>query len=124
MRDDYQMAIQCPVKPAKIDSALVLMKEGLDDVSKNGVTKDELDKVITFELKEFANNQKKNEYWTGLILNKTLWGKDNRTGYEETLKSVTPKDVQDFVNNVLLKQRNCVTVTMCPTDLTETDGTK
>ena len=53
-----------------------------------------------------------------------LWGKDNRTGYEETLKSVTPKDVQDFVNNVLLKQRNCVTVTMCPTDLTETDGTK
>ncbi len=124
VRDDYQMAIQCPVKPAKIDSALVLMKEGLDDISKNGVTKDELDKVITFELKEFANNQKKNEYWTGLILNKTLWGKDNCTGYEETLKSVTPKDIQDFVNNVLLKQRNCVTVTMCPTDLTETDGTK
>ncbi len=124
VRDDYQVAIQCPVKPAKIDSALVLMQEGLEAISKNGVTKDELDKVVTFELKEFANNQKRNEYWTNLILNKTLWGKDERTGYEETLKSVTPKDIQDFVNNVLLKQGNCITVTMCPTDLTEVDGAK
>ncbi len=124
VRESYQMAIQCPVKPAKLDSALVLMAEGLDAIAKNGVTKEELDKVVTFELKEFANNQKNNEYWTGLIINKELWGKDTCTGYEETLKSVTPKDIQDFVNNVLLKQKNCITVTMLPTDLTEVDGTK
>ena len=122
--DSYQIITQCPVKPAKLDSALLLMKQGINDIATKGVTADELSKVITFELKDYADNQKKNEYWHGLIMQKTLWGKDLRTNYEATLKSITPKDIQDFVNNVLLKQNNCITVSMRPTDMTEKDGTK
>lgn len=122
--DSYQIITQCPVKPAKLDSALLLMKQGINDIATKGVTADELSKVITFELKDYADNQKKNEYWHGLIMQKTLWGKDLRTNYEATLKSITPKDIQNFVNNVLLKQNNCITVSMRPTDMTEKDGTK
>ena len=124
VEDRYMLMTQCPVKPAKLDSALLLMKQGIDDIAKNGVTKEELDKVITFELKDYADNQKKNGYWMDLITEKVIWGKDLRTSYEATLKSITPKDLQDFVNNVLLKQNNCITVSMRPTDFTEKDGTK
>ena len=55
----------------------------------------------------------------GLIYSKSIWNKDERTGYEDAVKSVTSKDIQDFVNNVLLKQNNCVTVSIRPTDMTE-----
>lgn len=122
--DRYTLITQCPVKPAKLDSALLLMKQGIDDIAKNGVTADELEKVVAFELKDYADSQKKNGYWLNLITEKVIWNKDLYTNYEATLKSVTSKDIQDFVNNVLLKQNNCITVSMRPTDMTEKDGVK
>ena len=122
--DRYSLVTQCPVKPAQLDSALLLMKQGIEDIAKNGVTADELEKVLAFELKDYADNQKKNGYWMNLITEKVVWNKDFRTNYEATLKSITSKDIQDFVNNVVLKQNNCITVSMRPTDMTEKDGVK
>lgn len=118
-RDMYTVQIYCPVQPANLDSALVLIRKAIDDIAANGVTADELDKVLKFELKDYADSQKRNGYWMNLIASKTFWNKDERTGKEEALKSVTSKDIQNFVKNVMLKQNNCVTVTMSPTDLTE-----
>ena len=122
--DQYTVIVQCPVKPAKLDSALLLMKQGLEDISAHGVTADELEKVLAFELKDYADSQKKNSYWDNIIYCKTAWGKDAHTDYDAVLKSVTSKDIQNFVNNVLLKQNNCITVSMRPTDFTEKDGAK
>lgn len=124
LRDQYSITIQCPVKPAQLDSALLLMDEGIKDIATKGVTAEELNKVIAFELKDYADNQKKNGYWQSLIMSKVRWNKDAHTGYEETVKSVTSDDIKAFVNNVLLKQNNRVTVSMRPTDMTEKDGTK
>ena len=122
INDRYTVVTQCPVKPAKLDSALLLMKQGIEDIAKGGVTAEELEKVIAFELKDYADNQKKNGYWMNLITEKVVWNKDLRSNYEATLKSVTSKDIQDFVNNVLLKQNNCITVSMRPTDMTEKEN--
>lgn len=119
LREMYMLQIFCPVQPANLDSALILIRKSIDDIAANGVTADELDKVLKFELKDYADSQKKNGYWMNLINSKVIWNADLRSGKEEALKSVTSKDIQDFVKNVLLKQNNCVTVTMSPTDLTE-----
>ncbi len=124
VRDKYSVQIYCPVKPAKLDSAILLMRQGIEDIAAKGVTADELDKVQKFELKDFADSQKKNEYWGSLIQNMVVWGKDERTGYEDAVKSVTSADIQAFVKDVLLKQNNCCTISMLPADFTETDGTK
>ena len=118
-RDAYTMQIFCPVKPAKLDSALLLIRQGIEDIAEKGVTAEELDKVQKFELKTFADNQKKNNYWMNLIVNKTAWNKNLQQGYEEAIKSVNSKDIQAFVKNVMLKQMNCTTVSMRPTDMTE-----
>lgn len=124
MRDTYQLQIVCPVKPAQLDSALLLMKQGIDEIASNGVTTEELDKVQKFELKDYADSQKKNGYWAGLILAKNNWNKDEQTGYEDAVKSVTSDDIKAFVNDVLLKQGNCITISMRPTDFTETENKK
>lgn len=123
-KETYRMIIQCPVKPAKLDSALLLMKQGIEDIAAHGVTADELGKVKAFELKDYADNQKKNSYWESLIQSKVQWGKDIRTGFEDAIKNVTSKDIQNFVNSTLLKQNNCITISMRPTDFSEKDGAK
>lgn len=119
MKDIYQLQVYCPVKPEKLDSALILMEQGIMDIARDGVTADELAKVKEFELKEFADVQKKNSYWQTLIHTNVLWGKDLRTGNEEAIKSVTSDDVKAFVNDVLLKQRNRSIISMLPADMKE-----
>lgn len=117
--EDYVIQVYCPVKPAKADSALVLMEQGILDIARDGVTAEELDKVKQFELKTYADNQRQNAYWEDLIIAKSVWNKDQQTGYEDTIKNLTSDDIKAFVNNVLLKQKNRVTVTMLPADLKE-----
>ena len=123
-RENYSLQVYCPVKPAKLDSALLLMKQGLEDVASKGVTAEELDKVVTFELKDYADSQKKNAYWQGLIMGKTRWNKDEQAGYEAALRALKPADVQAFAKDVVLKQMNRCTISMLPADFTEKDGTK
>lgn len=123
-RESWSVQIFCPFKPAKLDSVLLLMQQSIDDIAKNGVTTDELDKVVQYELKEYANNQKVNDYWQNLIHEKTLWNKDSHTGYEADVKSVTSKDIRDFVNDFILKQGNCATISIRPTDFNEKQEAK
>lgn len=123
-KDTYMVQIYCPVKPAKLDSALMLIQKDIDLIAQNGVTDAELDEIKKYELKTYGDSQKKNSYWMGLISAKTQWGKDEQTGYEATVNSITSADIQNFVKNVLLKQRNCTTISMRPTDMTEDHSTK
>lgn len=119
LEEEYALQIYCPVKPALRDSALLLMEQGILDIARDGVTEEELDKVKKFELKEYADNQRKNAYWQGLIVAQTQWKKDEQTGYEDVINKLSSKDIQDFVKNVLLKQKNRVTVSMLPEDFSE-----
>ncbi len=114
LREDYTLQIYCPVKPALRDSALLLMEQGILDIAKSGVTEEELDKVKKFELKDYADSQKKNGYWQNLIIAQTQWGKDEQTGVEEVLNKLTSKDIQKFVKKTLLKQKNRTTISMLP----------
>lgn len=112
--DSYTLAINCPVKPEKMDSALYLMKAGIDDIAAKGVTADELKKVKEFAVKHYNDSQRENIYWQNAIVTRNVWGKELHEGKLEAINAVTSKDIQDFVKTVLLKQNNCVTVTMLP----------
>lgn len=112
--DRYSVVIVCPVKPEKADSALLLMRQAIDDIARNGVTAEELDKVKKYELKTYADSQRQNGYWQGAAVETIEWDNDPVTGFKETVEAITSADVQAFVRDVVLKQGNCVTVTMLP----------
>lgn len=112
--DRYTVFIVCPVKPEKADSALLLMRQDLDDIAKNGVTAEELDKVKKYELKTYDDSQRQNAYWQNAAVETVEWDVDPVTGFKETVEAITSADVQAFVRDVVLKQGNCVTVTMLP----------
>lgn len=112
--DRYTVFIVCPVKPEKADSVLLLMRQDLDDIAKNGVTAEELDKVKKYELKTYDDSQRLNAYWQNAAVETVEWDVDPVTGFKETVEAITPADLQAFVRDVVLKQGNCVTVTMLP----------
>ena len=118
-KETYTVQIYCPVKPQLKDEALRLVRLDIDKIAAEGVTAEELDKVKKFELKSFNDKQRENGYWQGLIGSKVNWNKDTQKDYEKTLQGITSKDIQNFVKNVLLKQNNCITVSMLPEDMTE-----
>ena len=117
--ETYIFQTYCPVKPTLADSALLLMEQGIQDIAKKGVTDEELEKVRQFRLKDYADSQRKNSYWQHLITNKAAFGHDLQAGVEDIYKNLTSKDLQNFVKKVLLKQNNCLTITMLPASLEE-----
>ena len=119
LHDEYSMQVYCPVKPEKMDEALALMQQGIDDIAKKGVTDEELKKFKEFQLKDYADKQRNNRYWEGVVMTKNNWKHDLQTGYEDCIKNLNSDDVKAFVNDVLLKQFNRCIVTMLPNDLTE-----
>jgi zinc protease len=109
----YFLEIICPTKPLKADSALLLINQGIDNIADKGVSRQDFDDVVKFKLKQFDDNQRNNGYWASVIINKVLYGIDINTGYEETLKSVTSADIQNFLKTAR-SHNNRVTITMLP----------
>ncbi len=112
--DRYTLFIIVPAKPEKADSVLLLVRQAVDDIARNGVTAEELDKVKKYELKTFADNQRKNAYWQDAVIESVVWDFDPVTRFEDTVNAIAPADLQRFVRDTVLKQDNCVTVTMLP----------
>ena len=114
VKDLYSLQIFAPFTPEKVDSVLLLMDQGLNEIAKDGVTDEELSEVKKFEHKEYEEAQRSNGYWQGLMVAKNNWGKDGQKTYLETLDAVTSEDIKTFVNRVLLRDRNRATIIMLP----------
>lgn len=102
------------VKPEKKDDAVAILYAELNDIAKNGVNADELQKFIKPTLTSYAESCRTDEWWMTVLQNKLLWDKDIYTGREETIKSVTSDDIKAFANDYVLKQNNRCTVIMVP----------
>ncbi|MBO5699092.1 MAG: insulinase family protein [Bacteroidaceae bacterium] len=114
LKDEFVLQTVCPFTPEKADSVLLLMQLGIEEIAQNGVTEDELNKVKAYELKNFKDNQTKNEYWHSLIAAKVDFGKNQNENYEELVKNITSKDIQTFAKKYLLKQNNRASIIMLP----------
>ena len=111
---NYLLEVVCPAKPLKADSAMLLINQGIEQIAKKGVDKQDLDDVVKFALKQYADVQRNNGFWAQLIMTKVMYGIDRNTGYEEAVKSITSADIQKFLNKQVLKKNNRVEVIMLP----------
>ncbi len=62
-------------------------------------------------LKKYADNQKENGYWMNNLNDYFYYGMDMTEGYTDIVNSITAKEIQKFVSD-LLKQGNEIEVTM------------
>ena len=101
-----------PMKPEMKDETLTVIHELITSMTEN-VTEDELKPVKEYMAKNATSSLEDNEAWAGSIAGWSLNGVDTFNGRLELVNSITPKDVQDFMRQ-LIKQDNYRVIVLDP----------
>ncbi len=115
--DKYRLVLQvyAPVKPDMVDTCMTVINHELEKISLGEVSQQNIDKVKEYMQKSYVESQRKNGSWLSYIQAYYRRGYDLNTPYEETLKSITGKDIAKMAKQ-LLKAKNDFTVIMLPTE--------
>lgn len=113
----YTMMMQFDCQPEKAAKLKPLIYKEVEDVIANGVTEEELSKVVKNSLKEEEQNKAHNSYWLSVLVSyyKTGINRNDPKNNEDILKSLTPKDVQKFAKK-LFKDADIIDLTFSPTE--------
>ena len=109
----YAITASANIKPECKDQCLEIIYNEMELLAKNGVTEDELKKYKEPALTSYAQSQRSNEYWAGILATYLLEKLDSNTGKEDIIKNITSADLQKMADR-LLKSGNRVTVVMTP----------
>lgn len=98
----YSMMMQFDCQPEKAAELKPLIYKEVDDIIANGVTEEELSKVVKNTLKEEEQKKAHNNYWLGTLMSyyKTGVNYDDPKNNEDLLKGLTPKDIQKFAKKL------------------------
>ncbi len=102
----------CPMKPEKRDIAVKIMEDAVKNFAKN-CDAEKVEKIKQLMLKRADDREKTNGYWSGIIVNNYTMNEDTHTAYKQTLQSVTPESISQWVA-AFLKDANKVSVIMMP----------
>lgn len=100
------------LNPDKSSTSEQLTIKSLETLA-DSVSDSELSKMKEYMLKQIEENAKENSYWVRVLENKEVEGIDTYSTYRDVVKNLTPKDIQNFVKEIL-KQGNRVEILMLP----------
>jgi len=110
-KEQLLLQIVFQTDPAKKDKLAGIVVDELKKLAAEGPSDVHLRKVKEYMLKKYADNQKENGYWMNNLNDYFYYGMDMTEGYTDIVNSITAKDIQKFVSD-LLKQGNEIEVTM------------
>ena len=110
-KEQLLLQIVFQTDPAKKDKLAGIVVDELKKLAAEGPSDVHLQKVKEYMLKKYADNQKENGYWMNNLNDYFYYGMDMTEGYTDIVNSITAKDLQKFVSD-LLKQGNEIEVTM------------
>ena len=110
-KEQLLLQIVFQTDPAKKDKLAGIVVDELKKLAAEGPLDVHLQKVKEYMLKKYADNQKENGYWMNNLNDYFYYGMDMTEGYTDIVSSITAKDIQKFVSD-LLKQGNEIEVTM------------
>lgn len=105
------MQISFETAPEKREKLMQIIFAEANNMAKVGPSETDLKKVKEFMLKKHAEELKENDYWLGSIDEYLFTGMNITKDYEQIVNSITTKDIQKFMND-LLKQKNEIEVSM------------
>ncbi|MDE6369515.1 MAG: hypothetical protein K2K94_09800, partial [Muribaculaceae bacterium] len=101
-----------PMKPELRDETLAVISDIIYSMADN-VTEDELNPIKEYMAKDAVAGLEENSQWAGSISGWSLNGVDTFNGRADVVNSLTTKDVQDFMKQ-LLNQNNYRVVVLDP----------
>lgn len=112
-KPEYMLQIYAPLKPEMSDSALLVMDQELERISKDGVSDTYLNKVKEFMLKDAREQAKKNATWLQAFCTYKDYGVDLLTDYEKVVEEINSDDIRKMAERIL-KDHNRATVMILP----------
>lgn len=106
-----KVEVQLSTSPEQKDLAIKLVDKGINDLTENGPSQEELNKVKEYMLKTFESNQTINKYWLYDMTYKWNHGIEYTKDYVKTVKGITVKDIQNMMR-MIVKQKNRILVSM------------
>lgn len=110
-KEEVTLQIVFQTDPAKKDKLVGIVVEQLKKMAKEGPSNEHMQKIKEYMLKKNADNQKENSYWLGNINEFFFTGMDRTKNYEMIVNSITNKDIQQFINEIM-QQKNQIQIIM------------
>lgn len=101
--------------PEKRENLMKIIFAEIENLSKNGPSETNLNKVKEYMLKKHTEDLKENKYWLGAIDEYLFTGVNHESDYEKIVNSITAQDIRKFADD-LFKQKNEVEVSMISPD--------
>ncbi len=109
------LQISYDTDPSKAEVLNEIIHRELKGIADNGPRAEDFNKVKEYMLKQITEAVKENGYWLNVLSTKYYYGEDMYSDYNDILKSITVKDIQNFAKE-LLSQNNEAIVMMMPTE--------
>ena len=109
----YQFGVEGNVKPDMYDTCLVVIRQELEKVAKEGVPAEYMQRVKEYMQKSFHEQQNKNNAWLSYLQTYNRFGIDVNKEFLPTLEKISQNDLKRIAK-ALLKSKNEITVVMLP----------
>ena len=107
----FFMTAQAPTNPDKQKIAEDLMLKYLKDCMEN-IDETDLNPVKETMLKQAEDANRENGHWMDVLTEWTAEGVDIQTGYEQTVKALTPQKISNFLREIVMAGNHASIVMM------------
>lgn len=111
-REEFSIQIMFETSPSKRDQLMKIIFAEIDNLTKQGPSEINLNKVKEYMLKKHNENLKENTYWMGVIRQYVFDDVNSIDGYTDLINGITINDIRNFANELLVKQKNEIEVSM------------
>lgn len=103
----YSFMVGFPTNPASADKLIEMTLQEIEKIQKNGPEAKDLEKFKEGEMTDYTKSLKENSYWLNVMIKAFNNQEDPNKAldFENNLKALTTKDVQDVANKYLNKNR-------------------
>ncbi|MDR1679436.1 MAG: insulinase family protein [Prevotellaceae bacterium] len=112
-QEQLSLSISFDTDPQKADKLIGIAQQELENIRKNGVRADDLEKVKMSRLKTFTESQQTNKWWQSAIVAYERSGFNWINDYERLTNELSSEKIQQMLE-ALLSQGNCIKFVMSP----------
>ena len=112
---EFSLLVNFKMAPERREELAAIIVREFEKIAAEGPATEHVEKVRSYMLKSFEENQKKNGAWMNWLYSYYFEGIDNYTGYEELINSITCEHVR-LLAKYILDQGNFIEVSMTPAE--------
>ncbi len=109
--EKFALQISFDTDPNKKKELIEIVFNEIENLTSNGPSAENLQKVKEFMQKKHKENLKENSYWLGVIDEYLFTRVNLHKDYEQTLEQITAKDIREFAK-LIFSQGNRIEVSM------------